>query len=128
MAWIKYVLEGAQFTMEAINMMMFIMEEACQTSSMALGTALSKRKYDLAKDIIDTTLEETSFKLREYALVYAMPWVPSWKAFYMFHYMNQLNVQNLTATYEEYLKLEKLGIDPTSARGWGIMASMKNIK
>lgn len=123
MAWVQYILKGVQFTMEAINMMMFIMEETCQTSSMAMGTALNKRKYELCKEILDTTLGVSAEKLKEYTIVYAMPWVPSWSAFYCFYYMQRNNVWYLSGAYEEYLKLEKLGIDPTSARGWGLMAN-----
>lgn len=126
MAWVKLLLKGAQFTMEAINMMMFIMEEACQTSSMAMGTAIQNKKYDLAKDIQQTTLGVSNDKLREYCIVYAMPWVPSWRAFYCFQYMNKMNIYNLNKTYEEYLKLTKLGIDPTSSRGWGMLINSKS--
>jgi hypothetical protein len=32
MAWVKQVLTGAEFTMEAINMMCFMMEEAAQST------------------------------------------------------------------------------------------------
>lgn len=112
MTWVKQGLEAVQFTMETIQMMMFIMEETCQTSSMAMGTALQNLKLELAEEILETTLAQSNDKLFEFVVMYAMMWIPSWNAFLCFQYCNSLNVGYLGDMLADYKKLTQLGKDP----------------
>lgn len=112
MTWVKQGLEAIIFVMETIQMMMFIMEESCQTSNMAMGMALQNLKLDLAEEILETTVGPSNSKLFEFVVMYAMTWIPSWNAFLCFQYCNSLNVGVLGGMVEDYKKLIKMGRDP----------------
>ena len=117
MTWVKQGLEAVIFVLETIQMMMFIMEETCQTSSMAMGTALTNGKFDLAQEIMDTTLRPSNDKLFEFVVLYAMTWIPSWEAFLCFQYCNNLNVGYLGDLMIDYKKLQNIGKNPPYGPG-----------
>jgi hypothetical protein len=117
MTWVKQGLEAVIFTLETIQMMMFIMEETCQTASMAMGTALTNGKFELAQEIMDTTLVPSNNKLFEFVVMYAMVWIPSWNAFLCFQYCNSLNVGWLGGLMDDYKKLRNMGYNPPYGKG-----------
>lgn len=117
MAWVKDVLEGAQYVMETINMIMFIYEESTQMSQMALGTALQNGKLGLADKIYNETLLPSQENLFSFIIMYALLSVPSWTAFYSFFYMSRGEGNRLGGRLADYKKLQALGIQPGSS-GW----------
>lgn len=106
MAWVKQLLSGAEFVLETVNMLMFITEEACQMASMAMGTAMQNKNFNLAEEIADTTLGASNAQLWGIILIYAMMWIPSWSAFYCFYYSQSMSIPNLVDKLEGYKKLQ----------------------
>ena len=112
MAWVKQVLRGAEFTMESIQMMLFIIEEAAQTALMAYSTALQNKKMDLAKEILDDTLIPIRDKYFEFVVLYAIPMMPNKDAWMNFYQGYNLFVFQAVRNYDNYKKLIALGVDP----------------
>lgn len=112
MAWVKQVLRGAEFTMEAINMMCFMMEEAAQAGLMGHSVALSNLQMDLAKEIRETTLEECHHFLFEYWALYCLPMMPNAGAWQSFYHALHLALLKSDIRYDNYERLIRLGIDP----------------
>jgi len=112
MAWVKQVLTGAEFTMEAINMMCFMMEEAAQAAMMAHGIAMQNLQLDLAKEIRETSIEDCLGHLFEYWAVYCLPMMPNAGAWQAFYHAYRLFVLSEDARYDSYKRLLALGIDP----------------
>lgn len=112
MAWVKQVLSGAEFTMEAINMMCFMMEEAAQTAMMAHGMALQNLQMDLAMEIRNKTIGECLDHLFEYWALYCLPMMPNADAWQSFYHAYRLFVLAEDERYENYKRLLALGIDP----------------
>lgn len=112
MAWVKQILNGAEFTIEAINMMLFIMEEAAQSALMGYAMSLQNLNMDLAKEIRETTLEESHDLLFAYWALYALPMMPNSSAWLSFYHALHLTMLNGDGRYENYTRLLALGIDP----------------
>lgn len=112
MAWVKQILRGAEFTFESIQMMIFIIEEACQTSNMAYGTALNNLKLDLAKKILDDVLIPSRSAYWNNWVIYVMPFMPNRYAWLCFYEAFNLQVQDASRSYENYRKIIDMGLDP----------------
>lgn len=108
MAWVKLILKGYEFFMETVQMCMFISEEASQTASMAMGTAITNGKTGLAQEISATTLTATNNLIWYYVALYGMGIIPSWNAFYCFFYMNRLNIMDLEGKMDALIKLDSI--------------------
>lgn len=112
MAWVKQTLTGIEFTVEAINMMCFMMEEAAQAAMMAHGMALQNLNMNLAKEIREDTIQECLDHLFEYWVLYCLPMMPNAGAWQSFYHAYRLFVLAEDARYENYTRLLALGIDP----------------
>ena len=112
MAWVKQVLRGAEFTMESIQMMLFILEEAAQASSMAFSTALQNKKMDLAEEILYETMIPIRDKYFEFVVLYVIPMMPNKDAWMNFYQSFNLFIFQSITNFENYKKLIALGVDP----------------
>jgi len=112
MAWVKQVLRGAEFTMEAINMMCFMMEEAAQSALMGYGMALQNLDMDLAEEIRNGTMQECHDYLFEYWALYCLPMMPNAGAWQSFYHALHMSMINSDIRFENYKRLLALGIDP----------------
>lgn len=56
---IQWTMDGAWYAKEAGTMNLFFCEEALQVASLAAGTAIMQRRWDLATQVLDNALEPT---------------------------------------------------------------------
>lgn len=112
MVWVKQILRGAEFTMEVINMMCFMMEEAAQSGIMAHGMAMQNLNIDLAEEIYEETLLPCSEFLFQYWALYALPMMPNSSAWQCFHLAFLTASRHAHWNVQDYKRLLALGIDP----------------
>lgn len=112
MAWVKQVLRGAEFTLETIQMMLFIVEEAAQTGIMAYSTAIQNKRMELAKEILDDTLIPVRDLYFAFLVTYAIPIMPNSDAWMNFYTAYNIYVLDSVRNYENYVALINLGIEP----------------
>lgn len=107
--WINTVLDGAEFAMETINLMMFITEEAIQMASMATSTSIDRGNLDHAQETLDTVMVDAMETLHWIIFLYALARIPSWGAFYCFWLASRDNNTDMSEKIGRYKKLRDLG-------------------
>lgn len=117
MAWVQDVLQGVEFVLESIQMVMFIYQEGMKMVYMGMSYAIQDGKFDIAQEMKDTTLWQVTDGLWSFNLMYSMMWMPSWTAFYAYFYAGQVTAWRLEGELDGYKKLWNAGIRP-GQKGW----------
>ena len=109
--WIDTVVNGAEFAMETVNLMMFISEEAVQMASMAVSTSIDRGNLDHAQESLDGVYTESMATLFYIFIVYGISMCISWGAFATFWEASRVNKMDMAEKITRYKKLRDLGYD-----------------
>jgi hypothetical protein len=84
---VETVLKGFAYAAEMINFMLWVSLESVKFSLFGISTATRNEQFELAHEIMNTTLATGEAHMWSWIVMYGLGVIPSWTAFYAFYLM-----------------------------------------